>query len=115
MIGIIHNFALFILSTVIWTIGEILVTTSFGVYISNNSPSNYRASFNAVGGLSWSIGGALGTSLAGKFIDSFGLNYIWSLTFIISAIATIVMYVVKILSVNEENRLKEDKCKEVKA
>lgn len=115
MIGIIHNFALFVLSTVIWTIGEILVTTSFGVYISNNSPSNYRASFNAVGGLSWSIGGALGTSLAGKFIDSFGLNYIWSLTFIISAIATIVMYVVKILSVNEENRLKKGKCKDVKA
>lgn len=115
MIGLIHNFTLFVLSTVIWTVGEILVTTSFGVYISNNSPSNYRASFNAVGGLSWSIGGALGTSLAGKFIDSYSLNYIWSLTFIISAIATIVMYIVKILSVNEENRLKVDKCKEVKA
>lgn len=115
MIGFIHNFALFALSTVIWTIGEILVTTSFGVYISNNSPSNYRASFSAIGGLSWSIGGALGTSLAGKFIDGFGLNYIWSLTFMVSITATIVMYVVKILSVSEEKRLKEDKCEEVRA
>lgn len=114
MIGIIHGFALFALSTVIWTIGEILVTTSFGVYIANNSPSNYRASFSAVGGLSWSIGGALGTSLAGKLIDAFGLNYIWSLTFIISVVAAIGMYIVKVLSVIEEKRLKELKCEELR-
>jgi len=115
MIGFIHNFALLSLSTIIWTIGEILVTTSFGVYISNNSPCNYRASFSAVGGLSWSIGGALGTLLAGKFIDGFGLNYIWSLTFIISVAAAIGMYAIKVLSVSEENRLKDGKCEEVQA
>jgi MFS family permease len=114
MIGIIQGFALFVLSTIIWTVGEILVTTAYGVYIANNSPSNYRASFSAIGGLSWSIGGALGTSLAGKFIDIFGINYIWSLTFIISVAATIGMYIVKVLSVIEENRLKEHKCEEVR-
>lgn len=114
MIGLIHSFPLFALSTVIWTIGEILVTTSFGVYVANNSPSNYRASFSAISGLSWSIGGALGTSLAGKFIDAFGLPYIWTLTFIVSVAAAIGMYIVKILSVSEENKLKEDKCEEVR-
>lgn len=106
MIGLIHGFALFALSTVIWTVGEILVTIGYGVYVANNSPSNYRASFSAIGGLSWSIGGALGTSLAGKFIDLFGINYIWSLTFILSVAATIGMYIVKVLSDVKESRLK---------
>lgn len=84
MLGLIHSYYLFILSTVIWTLGEILVVTNFGVYLADHSPSNFRARFNAVGSLSWSTGAALGTSAAGKFIQSAGLNYIWLLTFIIS-------------------------------
>lgn len=113
MIGFIHSFTLFVVSTVIWTIGEILISTSFGVYLANNSPSNYIAIFSAIGGLSWSIGGALGTSLAGKFIDVFGLNYIWPMTFVVSIAATVGMYIVRILSVSKEKKLKEGKCEEV--
>jgi MFS family permease len=92
MLGIIDTYPLFILSTIIWTIGEILVVTNFGVYMADNSPSNFRARFNAIGSLSWSIGAALGTSIAGKFIEEIGLNYIWLLAFILSIIGIIGMY-----------------------
>ncbi len=88
MLGLIHSYYLFIVSTVIWTLGEILVVTNFGVYLADNSPSNFRARFNAVGSLSWNIGAALGTSLAGKFIQEVGLDYIWLLTFIIAILGT---------------------------
>jgi len=88
MLGLIHSYYLFIVSTVIWTLGEILVVTNFGVYLADNSPSNFRARFNAVGSLSWSTGAALGTSVAGRFIQEIGLNYIWPLTFVIAIIGT---------------------------
>lgn len=86
MLGIVHSYLMFMLSTFIWTIGEILVVTNFGVYLADNSPSNFRARFNAIGSFSWSIGAALGTSIAGKFIQEIGLNYIWLLTFVLSLI-----------------------------
>lgn len=55
MIGIIHNYTLFMLSTVIWSLGEILVMTNFGVYVADNSSSNFRGRFNAVSSLSWAF------------------------------------------------------------
>lgn len=92
MLGFVHSYYLFILSTIIWTIGEILVVTNFGVHLADNSPSNFRARFNAVGSLSWAIGGALGTSIAGKFIQEIGLEYIWLFTFVLSIIGIAGMY-----------------------
>jgi MFS family permease len=94
MIGLIHSYEMFILSTIIWTIGEILVVTNFGVYLANHSPSNFRARFNAVGSLSWSIGAALGTSVAGKFVQEFSLNSLWFLTFVLSLIGTVGMLLI---------------------
>ncbi|SCP94933.1 Predicted arabinose efflux permease, MFS family [Anaerobium acetethylicum] len=92
MLGVVHSYYMFILSTVIWTLGEILAVTNFGVYLANNSPSNFRARFNSAGSLSWSFGAALGTSIAGKFIHEIGLNYIWPLTFLISILGSIGMF-----------------------
>lgn len=97
MLGMIHSYEMFILSTVIWTLGEILVVTNFGVYLADNSPSNFRARFSAVGSLSWSIGAALGTSIAGRFIQEIGLNYIWLLAFVLSIIGSVSMFGIYIL------------------
>ncbi|AAK80699.1 MFS family permease [Clostridium acetobutylicum] len=84
MISIIGNsYLLFIISTVIWTMGEILGATNFGVYLANNSPRNCRARFGAVGELISSIGGAIGIFGAGKLIESYGINMIWRVIFII--------------------------------
>ncbi len=94
MIGLIHNYSLFMLSTVIWSLGEILVVTNFGVYMADNSPSNFRARFSAIGSLSWSTGAALGTSIAGKFLQEIGLNYIWLLAFILAVLGTGGMYLI---------------------
>jgi MFS family permease len=91
MLGLVHSYYMFILSTVIWTLGEILVVTNFGVYLADNSPSNFRARFNAVGSLSWSLGAAFGTSIAGRFLQEIGLNYIWLLAFVLSIIGTVGM------------------------
>ncbi len=114
MLGLINSYPLFILSTVIWTIGEILVVTNFGVYLADNSPSNFRARFNAIGSLSWSVGGALGTSIAGKFIQATGLSYIWLLTFVLSVCGMLGMYCIYFIG-KKKRHLEEELLPDEKA
>lgn len=96
MITFIHSMLFYILSTLIWTIGEIMIVTNFGVYIANNTPQNFRARFNAVTSLSWAIGSALGTSLMGKYMDIYGVQAVWPLLFFLGLFGAAGMYVLKI-------------------
>lgn len=96
MVTFIHSMPLYILSTIIWTIGEIMIMTNFGVYIANNTPQNYRARFNAVSHLSWAIGVALGTSLIGRYMDYFGVKAVWPLVFFLGLLGSAGMYLLKI-------------------
>lgn len=91
MIGFIHSMPLFLISTFIWTLGEILVVTNFGVYLANNSPQNFRARFSAVSSLSWSIGGSLGTAGVGLYISFFDIGAIWPPLTVISLIGALGM------------------------
>jgi MFS family permease len=96
MITFIHTMPFYILSTLIWTIGEIMIVTNFGVYIANNTPQNFRARFYAVSSLSFAIGAALGTSLMGKYMDIFGVIAVWPLVFFLALMGASGMYVLKI-------------------
>lgn len=87
MITYIHSFYMFILSTVIWTIGEILVVTNFNVYVINKTPVNFRARISSVSSISWSVGGAMGTWLMGSYIGMMGIRRVWPLTFILSVVS----------------------------
>ena len=98
MVGQISTFYMFMISTVLWTLGEILMATNFGVYIANHSPRNYRARFSALTGLNKAIGGALGTSLMGIYIGLNGINAVWNLTFALSCIAAILMFLLSVYS-----------------
>lgn len=102
MIGFITTMPLFILSTIIWTTGEILVVTNFGVYIANNTPQNFRARFNAVTSLSWSIGAIIGTSAMGTYMDALGVKAVWPLVFVLSLSGAVGMYILKVKSEDAE-------------
>lgn len=96
MITFLHSIPLYILSTFIWTLGEIMIVTNFGVYIANNTPQNFRARFNAVTSLSFAIGTALGTSLMGKYMDILGVQAVWPLVFFLALFGAAGMYGLKI-------------------
>jgi MFS family permease len=99
MIGYLNNFSFFIISTVIWTCGEILSSISSGVYVANNSPNNYRARLNAITNLGRFLGAALSTFFAGIYMELYGCKTLWFLVFFISIIASIAMFGLKIFSV----------------
>jgi MFS family permease len=96
MVAFIHSMPLYILSTYIWTIGEILIVTNFGVYIANNTPQNFRARFNAVTSLSWAVGSVIGTSVMGLYMSFFGIKAVWPLVSCLGVIGAAGMYILKI-------------------
>ncbi|HYE81982.1 MAG TPA: MFS transporter [Clostridia bacterium] len=100
MITFIHSLPLYILSTLIWTIGEIMIVTNFGVFIANNTPQNYRARFNAVSSLSWAIGAAAGTSLIGRYMDYFGVKAVWPMVFFLGLLGSAGMFLLKLRTEN---------------
>jgi MFS family permease len=84
MIYIIESLPMFIVSTIIWTLGEILVNTSSGVYVANNTPISHRGRFNSILPLIMGTGYAIAPYLAGGFMDSHGVRTVWILNFILS-------------------------------
>ena len=91
MIGMIRSLPLFWLSTFVWTLGEILIVTNFGVYIANNTPQNFRARFSAVTSLSWAGGSVLGTYFMGMYIDAVGIVHIWPVVAMLAGVGTLGM------------------------
>lgn len=96
MIIFLRSYPLYFISTFIWTIGEILISTNFGTYIANNTPQNFRARFSAVTSLSWVIGAVSGTSLVGRYMDHFGVQAVWLLAFFLGLIGACGMYILNL-------------------
>jgi len=71
----------FILSTVIWTVGEILNVINSGVFVANHTPVNYRGRFSAWFATSRSIGQTMGPMISGFILKSMGMSGIWAITF----------------------------------
>ena len=92
MIFFITGLPWLLLSTAIWSIGEILVTTNSNVYIANHTPMSHRGRFNAVIPVIMGAGFALGPLIAGEYIKKYGVTNIWPTIFFISMTAAALMY-----------------------
>lgn len=91
VIGLIHSLPIFVLNTFFWTLGEIIISTNYGVYIANKSPVNYRARISAVSSVSWAVGALIGTAAIGLVVDSVGLQVVWPIVGILSLMGSIGM------------------------
>jgi len=90
----IYQFSWILISTSIWTIGEILIRTNAGVYIANHSPETHRGRFNSLVTISASISRIIGPPVLGLIITEFGIRQVWVFIFITSIIATVLMYLI---------------------
>lgn len=80
-----------LLSTLIWTIGEILGATSTGAYIAGHSPMTHRGRINAIAPIIMYSGFAAGPPLAGWLIERFSLAVIWPGAFVLSLAAALLL------------------------
>lgn len=103
MIYFINIFPLFLVSTFIWTIGEILEATNVNVYIAAHAPVSHRARFNTIFMFLSGAGYAFAPKLAGLFTEYFPLRSIWSASFFIMIIAVLILL---LFWLREENKIK---------
>ncbi len=87
MIGLSRNIWLLYLSTILWTLGEIVNATNEGAYVANHTPISHRGRFQAVlpfiGGIGWTIS----PPVIGRLIDATSLDAAWPLVGAIAAVA----------------------------
>jgi MFS family permease len=78
-----QSYLLFFVSTVIWTLGEILNAINSGVFVANHTPINFRGRFSAFFGTAKAIGHTLTPLISGLILSGTGLRLIWLVTFLI--------------------------------
>jgi MFS family permease len=88
-----RHFWLFVLSTIIWTIGEIINATNIGVYIANHTPVTHRGRFNSIINIISGTGGAISPYIMGGMIAAKGVTNIWPFIFFLSIAAAFSMFV----------------------
>ncbi len=103
MLFFVESFWLFILSTVIWTVGEIINATNIGVYIANHTPVSHRGRFNSIIGLITGTGYAISPYVMGSFIAGSKVTNVWPMISVIAIIAAFSMY---LLGTYEKRRVK---------
>jgi len=91
LIGLVGSLPWLLLSTLIWTVGEILAATSTGAYIAGHSPLTHRGRVNAIAPVIMYSGFAAGPPLAGRLIERFSLAVIWPWTFALSLAAALLL------------------------
>lgn len=79
MLGAVSTVLGLVLSTMLWTVGEIIIATNTNVYIANHAPISHRGRFNAIFPVIRRVGFILGPPFAGWISDARGLEWIWIL------------------------------------
>ena len=92
MIFFINSYYMFIISTVIWTIGEIIVATNTSVYIANHTPITHRGRFNSIFPIIRKLGFIIGPMFAGIYLRHTSIRYLWILVGILSVLGSLMMY-----------------------
>lgn len=92
MLFFVRSYILFILSTIIWTIGEILNAISSSVYVANRTPISHRGRFNSVISFISGTGQAVGPMVAGRYIAGAHVENIWPFVFLLAAGSAALMF-----------------------
>lgn len=102
---------IFLVSVIIWTLGEVLESTQMGVYIANHSPITHRGRFNSIFEIVRGIGYAIGPQIIGNYLArENSIQSVWSICFVIGLIATIMLY---ILNLYEIKKIKKEDLREI--
>ena len=91
MLAFVRTETLFLLSTLVWTLGEILVSTSTSVYLAGHTPSSHRGRFNAIFPVIRRVGFAAGPMLSGLYAVRHGISSVWLPTGAIALAAGLLM------------------------
>jgi MFS family permease len=105
MLFFVRSFWLFVISTVIWTLGEIINATNMGVFIANHTPASHRGRFNSIINIISGTGGAISPYIIGRFAAANGVNKVWPAIFFLSLTAAIAMFLLGVIEKRNLSRI----------
>ncbi|MCG8572601.1 MAG: MFS transporter, partial [Spirochaetes bacterium] len=79
----------FLITTIIWTVGEILVFINYQVYVAEHTPITHRTRFNGVLQMIMGISMLASPLLSGYLSKWFGLNNIWIIVFFLALLVSL--------------------------
>ena len=92
MIGKSASLPLMYISTILWTLGEIVNATNEGAYVANHTPISHRGRFHAVLPLIGGIGWMISPPVVGRLIDSTSLGTVWPLVGAIAGVSALLLW-----------------------
>jgi len=92
MMFFINSFPLFVISTMVWTMGEMLIATNTNVYIADHAPASHRGRFNSIFPIIRKVGFMVGPMIAGAYVKYTSIRNLWLFVGGISIIGAIMMY-----------------------
>ncbi|MGE6666280.1 MFS transporter [Paenibacillus xylanexedens] len=93
LLGTFPHFAIVALSTVLWTIGEILVQTNINLYIASRVPDTHQGRFNGLLLFVGCLGYTLSPYLTGIFIKSMDMESVWIIILAVSLFYALCMII----------------------
>lgn len=114
IIYIAKSFSLFMISTIIWTLGQIINFIYSYVYMAEHSPITHRGRFSALFPFISQAGFALAPMLSGLFIKYNGIKNLWSFIFYLGIAATVLMFIHYLSERRKTARLSTQKQREEK-
>jgi MFS family permease len=77
LIGLVSAYVLFLLASVVITIGEMIMMPTSQALAANFAPVEMRGRYMAVFGLSWAVPAMIGPGAGGWILDNFNPNWLW--------------------------------------
>ena len=94
------------LATIIYSIGEIIISISSQIYIAENTPYNYRGRFNSISSFIIGIGTIIGPTLAGVYLKFNDINKIYIFIFLIFILIMFFISLLFLLQTREASNSK---------
>lgn len=93
MIGAADNIWLMYLSTIIWTLGEIVNATNEGSYVANHTPISHRGRFQAILPIISGLGWTISAPVIGQLIEAKSLGAVWPLLGLIAGVSALLLWI----------------------
>lgn len=98
------SFLAFIITAIVWSMGEVLANTNSSVYFANNTPTTHRGRFNSVIPMITGSGYAIGPAIMGVYLKNSSAKTAWPLVSLLALIGTLMMII--LLYYEKKNSLK---------
>lgn len=91
MLALNPGFLLIMVSTVVWTWGEILSATNLNVFVASKTPSNHRGRVNSLVTVIGNLGSLSAPFISGRIVKASGAAAVWPVAGIVASVAAVLM------------------------